>query len=109
MIRLLGLPQTLAMFAKTAVKGELAAEAAERVLGEGVATAARAQVPVLTGETQASIDVTDEGVEAAGASLYLEFGTVNMAAQPFLRPAADGAKALEPAIAAAARVILGGL
>jgi HK97 gp10 family phage protein len=44
-------------------------------------------VAVDTGATQDSITITNEGVEAGEASLFLEFGTVKMAAQPFLGPA----------------------
>ena len=36
--------------------------------------------------------MTEEGVEAGtDAAIYVEFGTYRMAAQPFMRPAADKA------------------
>jgi hypothetical protein len=108
-IQVLGLPQALATFGKMAVQGAVAAEATEELLGQSVAGVARAKVPVLSGETKDSIVVTDEGVEAGGAALYLEFGTVNMPAEPFLRPAADVAETFEPALVALASRILGGL
>jgi HK97 gp10 family phage protein len=48
---------------------------------------AKKNVAVDTGETRDSGQITEEGVEFGSAALFLEFGTVKMAAQPFLGPA----------------------
>ena len=64
---------------------------------EVVAEEARAIVPVDTGALQSTIRVETVGEEVqlvAGGdgfdySLYVEFGTVKMAAQPSMRPAID--------------------
>jgi HK97 gp10 family phage protein len=98
-----GLPQLLARFAAAAALGEIAGHAAVTAVSEDVAATAKSMVPVDTGETYDSIQVTPEGVVAGGAALYLEFGTYKMAAEPFMRPAADGADD-GGAIAAAAAV-----
>lgn len=58
---------------------------------EAIAERARELVRVDTGETKSSIttDVPGEpdAVGAGGAGLFLEYGTVNMPAYPFLGPA----------------------
>ena len=90
-VTIFGLPQLLARFAAAAVVGEAAGQAAVLALSEDVAGTARAMVAVDTGETEDSIQITPEGVVAGGAAIYLEFGTYKMAAQPFMRPAADSA------------------
>lgn len=58
---------------------------------EAIAERARELVRVDTGETQASITTSVDGepdaVGAGGAALFLEYGTVNMPAYPFLGPA----------------------
>ena len=91
MIKVLGIPQAIAQFALVGVRGQVAAQVGRKALAEEVAAFAREHVPVLTGETRDSITVNDEGVTSGGASLYLEFGTSFMSAQPFMRPAADSA------------------
>lgn len=91
-MKLLGAPQVLGRIAKVAgavSTGGQVAKGAREVVGRAVADAARARVEVLTGETRESITSDSEKVEAAGASVYLEFGTSKMAAEPFMRPAAD--------------------
>jgi len=90
-IRIYGVPQTVARLAAVAARAAAAAPKASEAIAEEVANSARDRVPVLTGETQASIETTPEGVQAGAAAIYLEFGTSRMAAQPFLRPAADEA------------------
>jgi HK97 gp10 family phage protein len=90
-VTIFGLPQLLARYAAAAALGEIAGQAAVTALSEDVAGTAKSIVSVETGETYDSIEVTPEGVVAGGAALYLEFGTYKMAAQPFMRPAADGA------------------
>ena len=66
---------------------------------------ARRLAPVDTGELRDSIetDLTRHSIEAtAEHAIYVEEGTINMAPQPFLRPAA------EQAFADAARRLRGG-
>jgi HK97 gp10 family phage protein len=48
---------------------------------------AQKTVAVDTGATRDSGEITEDGVEFGEAALFLEFGTVKMAAQPFLGPA----------------------
>lgn len=78
----------------------LAAEIAKEVkpgvhdAAEAVADDARAHCPVDTGELLDSIEVvdTDDGSQVIVGTdhwIYPEFGTVNMAAEPFMRPAID--------------------
>ena len=83
------LPAVLARF-PGAVDAVLSAGA------ERVADYARANHPWenRTGETEASIEAGqladhEFGVSSGGASLFLEFGTVNMPPFPFLQPAYD--------------------
>lgn len=107
MIRVTGVAQTLAALAGAALRAEAALNEGKRVLGEEVAETARTSHPWnnVTGETEASIQVTETGVTAGGASIYLEFGTSKMAARPFLRPAADSANGDAAADAARAAII----
>lgn len=62
-----------------------------KAIAEVVHTYAYENVNVLTGFTQESIRTESDGdtvtVFAGGASLFLEYGTVNMPAFPFVRPA----------------------
>lgn len=98
MIRVLGTGRAVMRLAAVGVRVQAAAPAATGAIAEGVAEAARARVPVLTGETRESIAVVPEGVQAAGAARWLEFGTYRMAAEPFMRPAADEADASRAAL-----------
>lgn len=68
------------------------ADVARRAALEKIAEVARSRVAVDTGETRDSITVTDDGVEVGGAGLFLEYGTVNMPAEPFLGPSAESVK-----------------
>lgn len=66
---------------------------------EASAARARAEAPVRTGSLREGIGTrpaTEEGAVISGQlvarakhSLFVELGTVNMPAQPFLRPSAD--------------------
>jgi HK97 gp10 family phage protein len=61
---------------------------------EIIADEARRLVPVDTGELQDSIEVIVEGntvslVAGTDHALPVEFGTIKMAAQPYMRPALD--------------------
>lgn len=88
--RVKGVPALLDRFQKAAALGEVAANAARDALGEEVATGARREVAVDTGETRDSISYADGSVTATSeAAFYLEYGTSDTDAQPFMRPAAD--------------------
>jgi len=76
-----------------AARASAGAEAQERATSERVAARMRADVAVDTGATRDSIRVTDKGVEVGGAALYLEYGTHDTAAQPFLLPAVEAERA----------------
>lgn len=55
---------------------------------EEIAQDARRYAPVETGELRASIHVQGNEVRAeADHAVYVEYGTRNMRAQPFMRPA----------------------
>lgn len=90
MITVLGVSQTLAMFALKAAQGEVAANVAADVMGDDVAMLARTLAPVATGQLRDSIENTAGHVVAtvpyAG---FVEYGTEDTDAQPFMRPAAD--------------------
>lgn len=67
-------------------------------VGDEVASLAQVAAPVQTGKLKASIEHSPEAIEhAAGVvivasapyALYVEYGTQNMDAEPFLRPALD--------------------
>jgi HK97 gp10 family phage protein len=78
---------------KVAAQVEAAAPAAEHAGAEIVAAKARANAPRRTGRGAASIHA--EGGKAIVGEGYMRFpeeGTVNMAAEPFLAPAAEGSK-----------------
>ena len=75
-------------FKELTVEVDASSEAIKNKVKVKIAQSARKLVAVDTGETQDSITVTKDGVEAGSAALFLEFGTVKMAAQPFLGPAA---------------------
>lgn len=68
---------------------------------QSTVTIARELAPVLTGELKSKIRQTEFATEdnlgvavesGAEHSLFVEFGTVNMDAQPFLTPAFESAK-----------------
>lgn len=103
-VRVIGVPALAGRFARAAVLGQVAVLGARDVLGEEIAAAARRDVAVDTGETRDSIGYADGVVSAAGAAVFLEYGTSDTAAQPFMRPAADTASA-DTALAHAAQII----
>lgn len=91
MITILGLPQLQAKLRALPVIADRAAKVGRGQGANRVAAEAQSRVPVRTGATRASIAVTvageGEAVVASQAAVFLEFGTVHMAAQPFLVPA----------------------
>src|SRR5690349_19222639 len=59
-------------------------------IAQKVAETAQGLAPVDTGELKGSIHEKDGDIVAdAPHAIHVEFGTVNMDAQPFLRPAVD--------------------
>lgn len=87
--------------AERAATLKLGCAAEELRLAESIARRARELVAPHrdTGQTEESIHVEhgEGGAEVHGRNRYLEFGTSNMAARPFMRPAiAEGAKDLHP-------------
>jgi HK97 gp10 family phage protein len=80
-------------FPEVIAKTNARAKYSEHELKERIAEEARRRVAVDTGATRDSIEITDEGVEVGGAAIFLEHGTRNMAAEPFLGPACEAAKA----------------
>ena len=70
-----------------------AAKKARDDAAQRIADIAYDTVAVDTGETRDSIKVNEGSVSVGGAGLFLEFGTIKMAAQPFLGPAAEQVRA----------------
>lgn len=72
-------------------KVEAAAQHIVEELAEEIAEDARRAAPVRTGRLRASIRAEGNRVNAGGGDVdyaaYVELGTRNMAAQPYLRPA----------------------
>lgn len=102
-VRVLGVPQLLARFAKAAVLGEAAQQASQTALAEEVAAVARSLAPVDTGRLRESITADAEHVSTdVGYAPFVEYGTSVDPAQPFMRPAADGATGTQAAEVAAA-------
>lgn len=89
-IRVLGVSQTLARFAAAVAIADAAMAVTKETLASDVADGAKAMVPVDTGQLQDSIQSNAESVTvSAPYAAYVEYGTSNMPAEPFLRPAAD--------------------
>lgn len=99
-----GITETIAKLAAVGAASLIGVKEAVKADAEEVAQIARTEHPWnnVTGETEASIQPTETGVTAGGASFYLELGTSKMAARPFMRPAADSASLAAGEVAAAA-------
>jgi HK97 gp10 family phage protein len=100
--------ETAALQSKTAALGGLK-EAAGELAAATVAERAVELVPVDTGELRGSISHQRMGdgwavVASAPHAAYIEYGTSKMAAQPYLRPAAQGVDGESIAQAALARI-----
>jgi hypothetical protein len=109
-ITVLGIPQAVGRFTKLALAAELAARPMAEAEGAIVLKDAQAHVPVLTGALKGSLrvrpDPEDSSAVLVGSeglddirALATEAGTVNMAAEPWLRPALDAARSKIPAVA----------
>jgi HK97 gp10 family phage protein len=91
-VKVLGVPETVARFARAAAMGEVAKVEGQSNLAEEVAEIARSIVPVDTGNLQSSIEAHEDRVSTDVAyAPFVEYGTSMMASQPFMRPAADSA------------------
>jgi HK97 gp10 family phage protein len=92
MTTVLGVDALLARLARAAAIGEVAQHAAQTELAEEVASVARQLSPVDTGTLQASITADADRVYTDVAyAPFVEYGTSDTPAQPFMRPAADEA------------------
>ena len=90
MIRVIGVAEALAMFGRAGVVGTAIEAQGVDATAQAIAADARARAPVATGFLRDSIEVTEEGVEVmADYGLFVEYGTSDTVAQPFIRPAAD--------------------
>lgn len=89
-MRVLGVPQLLGRFAKTAIAAQAATKVGQAEVAQEVEEGAKQRVPVVTGTLQDSIHAEADrvAVDAPYAS-YVEFGTSRQAAEAYLRPAAD--------------------
>lgn len=89
-VRVIGVSELVARLLKGTLLGEVAATTAVNGMAEDVAAAARELAPVQTGRLRDSI--TSDGNRAytdVEYAPFVEYGTANMSAEPFLRPAAD--------------------
>lgn len=103
--QVLGLARTLANLARVAGGAEVAEEVAERVVSTEVAETAKSLAPVDTGALRDSIAQTSEGVVVgAPYAVFVEYGTSESPAQPFVRPAIDEAHEETAAVAVSAVV-----
>ncbi len=89
-IVVIGVPETVARFARANLVAQEAETVMQGALAEDVATDAQAMVPIDTGRLRDSItaeaDRVTTDVEYAS---YVEYGTSDTPAQPYMRPAAD--------------------
>jgi len=90
----LGVPQTLAAFARLALEAEVATPVATQVGGQLVAAVMKAQAPKDTGRLAASIAVRRDGDDAiVGAGVdydhFVQRGTRYMEAQPYAEEASS--------------------
>ncbi len=89
-VRVLGVPQLLSRFARAAALGQVATTAATNTLAEDVDNDASARAPVDTGALRDSIHAEPgKVVVEVPYAAFVEYGTSDTPAQPFLRPAAD--------------------
>jgi len=114
-VEVTGVANTLRKFAELEVASKVGVELGQRAAGESVQERAKSLVPVDTGTLQASIETHEDGGDvlvgtASDYAVFVEYGTANAAAQPFLRPAADSAdapKVIGVALSAAIRSVVG--
>lgn len=97
-VRVLGVPELVARMGRGIAVGAEALAVTQHQLAEDVATLAREKAPVGSaadgdedpGRLRDSIHAEQDRVVAdAPYAVYVEYGTVNMDAEPYLRPAAD--------------------
>lgn len=93
----IGLDSALLKFARLEVAAKASEKPMAEAVGHAVLDAARQKAPVLTGALRDSLEEIEDpdGGVLVGTDIpyapFVEFGTSNMAAEPFLRPAADSA------------------
>jgi len=89
-VSVLGVTELLARFARGLAIAEVAEKHAVDSLGEDVERLASDLAPVDTGTLRDSIRYEDGRVYTdVEYAPFVEYGTVNAPAQPFMRPAAD--------------------
>jgi HK97 gp10 family phage protein len=89
---ILGLPEAMAKIAAIPLVAETVGETSLEAGKAEVAMLARALAPKRTGALAASIIPVPEGVAAVQEYAgFVEFGTVNMSAEPYLDPAMERA------------------
>lgn len=105
MTRIRGMAELKVKLARLQAAAPAIAGSAADTLADGVKEDAERYAPVDTGRLQESIQITPDGNVATDVDydVPVEYGTVNMAAQPFMRPAADGASRHVPEIALKAK------
>ena len=96
-VQVLGVDAAIAKFLTLAKSSEVATEAGEKAGAEDVLRGAEARVPVATGRLRDSLQIAadpEEDGTLVGTdveyAVYVEYGTSDTAAQPFLRPALEG-------------------
>ncbi len=89
-MRVIGVPETIARFARAVVVAEEAETVTKAALAQDVAVDAAAMAPVDTGQLRDSITAEADRVTTdVEYAAYVEYGTSDTPAQPFMRPAAD--------------------
>jgi HK97 gp10 family phage protein len=103
-VQVIGDDVTIAKLAALARTSEIAVDAGTEAGAEAILQTAEGLVPVATGRLRDSLAVAEVDGEAAVGTdveyaVFVEYGTADAGAQPFLRPAADaGAATVERAI-----------
>jgi HK97 gp10 family phage protein len=107
-ITVLGVDALVARLARGIIAGEVAEVQIPTTLAGDVAALAQVYVPVDTGRLRDSITAGPTGVSTdVEYAPFVEYGTSDTTAQPFLRPAADTVD--ETATLEAAALILGNI
>jgi len=117
-IDVIGVDLAIARMVALSVASAKAVDAGVEVGAAEVLAVAASRVPVLTGALRDSLEIThdDDGGALIGTELeyapFVEFGTSDTPAQPFLRPAADSAadevtQAVDVALQTAIRGVAG--
>jgi HK97 gp10 family phage protein len=98
-VQVIGVDAAIAKFLALGKVSDAAVEAGEKAGAEDVLTGAQARVPVDTGNLRDSLTTASdpEGGTLVGTevdyAVFVEYGTSDTPAQPFLRPALDAEQA----------------